>query len=152
MNWIRLAEPPADEDAYVSALAMSDVLLALVKSSFVDIKEWHAALDFNKRRAAEDLFKPIQMSIRGGSAWARCLCLNLEIHRTICTRTPAFYGSLPTNTVISNICENILFRRVQKTHNTKCEGMISLLIQDGSILSFFQVVCPESTTRTPESR
>lgn len=105
MNWIRLAEPPADEDAYVSALAMSDVLLALVKSSFVDIKEWHAALDFNKRRAAEDLFKPIQMSIRGGSAWARCLCLNLEIHRTICTRTPAFYGSLPTNTVISNICD-----------------------------------------------
>ncbi|KAG6888522.1 hypothetical protein C0992_008320 [Termitomyces sp. T32_za158] len=103
--WIHLAEPiPDGEDPRDKVLAMSDVLLTLVQSSLVDIGELRAAVGFIRRQGAEHLFKLMHISIRGGPEWAQCLCFILEIHRKICMRTPAFYGSLPTKTVISSLC------------------------------------------------
>ncbi|KAG6908620.1 hypothetical protein DXG01_003945 [Tephrocybe rancida] len=93
-----------DQDIQERAHHISNALFLILKSPLCGAHEVAETVGFSPRRAARALLRPIHLSVHGGAAWRSVFSVLLNVHMELVNRCPAFYQSLPAQSVISHLC------------------------------------------------
>ncbi|KAG6908745.1 hypothetical protein DXG01_003449 [Tephrocybe rancida] len=102
--------PPEIEELVWRLRFSEPALIVLLDSPLSYPSEVIDAVGFNKVRAANSLFQPIHFALHAGQRqWKSSLGLLLLVHRSLCSRSPEFYRSLPSRTVMSHLCDCLAY-------------------------------------------
>ncbi|KAG6836341.1 hypothetical protein H0H93_008951 [Arthromyces matolae] len=109
--YLRLGNNPLSIPSVAERLEIiSDTLVNLFKSEKVDLKEIRSEIGSDKQLAAQALFRPAYMCIRGGPTFANSFSRVVNVHLQICDRLcQNFYGQFPPKTVMAYVCDGLSF-------------------------------------------